>query len=99
MHEPEIPGNRPYKKGGGAPMTPKADKNCVGCSVCARKCPVGAIDRADPAKVDGKACIACMRCVSVCPHGARKVSGVMLAAVGAMLSKACAGRKECELHI
>ena len=39
-----------------------------------------------------------MRCVSVCPHGARKVNGVMLATVGAMLKKVCSDRKEPELY-
>ena len=97
--EPAVPGNRPYKKEGGAGMTPKPTKDCVKCGLCAAKCPVQAIDKNDPKNVDSKACISCMRCVSVCPHSARKVSGVMLAAVGAMLKKTCSERKECELYI
>ena len=80
-------------------MTPKPTKDCVKCGLCAAKCPVQAIDKNDPKNVDSKACISCMRCVSVCPHSARKVSGVMLAAVGAMLKKTCSERKECELYI
>ncbi|HIQ99636.1 MAG TPA: EFR1 family ferrodoxin [Candidatus Scybalocola faecavium] len=97
--KPEIPGNRPYKKSGGTGMVPKPDKDCVKCGLCAKKCPVQAIDKNDSKKVDSKACISCMRCVSVCPHSARKVNGVMLAAAGAMLKKACSQRKECELYI
>ena len=80
-------------------MVPKPDKDCVKCGLCAKKCPVQAIDKNDSKKVDSKACISCMRCVSVCPHSARKVNGVMLAAAGAMLKKACSQRKECELYI
>lgn len=97
--EPAIPGNRPYKKSGGAGMVPKPTKDCDQCGLCAEKCPVQAIDPHDAKKVDSKACISCMRCVSVCPRGARSVNGVMLAAVGAMLKKACSERKECELYI
>ncbi len=96
---PVLPGNRPYKKAGGSGMVPKATDDCVRCGLCAAKCPVNAIDKADPKKVNGDACISCMRCVAVCPHDARKVNGVMLAAVGAMLKKVCSEPKKNELFL
>ena len=97
--EPAIPGNRPYKKPDGASMVPKPTKACTQCGVCAEKCPVQAIDREKPKKVEEKACISCMRCVSVCPHAARKVSPVMLSAASLMLKKVCSDRKNCELFL
>lgn len=97
--EPEIPGNRPYKKSGGGGMVPKPTKGCTKCGLCAEKCPVQAIDRTNPGNVNGSACISCMRCVSICPRSARKINGIMLAAVGTMLKKACSVRKDCELYI
>lgn len=80
-------------------MVPKPTKDCDNCGLCADKCPVQAIDHSDPEKVDSKACISCMRCVSICPNSARKVNGVMMAAVSTMLKKVCAERKECELYL
>lgn len=97
--EPALPGNRPYKKAGGSGMVPKPTADCTGCGTCARECPAGAIDPADPHSVNSDACISCMRCVSVCPQGARKVNGVMLTAVGLALKKVCSGRKEPELFL
>lgn len=97
--EPAIPGNRPYKKAGGASMVPKPTKDCVKCGICAKECPVQAIDMDDPQKVDRNACIFCMRCVSLCPHSARKINPVMLSAIGLALKKVCSNRKSCELFI
>ena len=97
--EPAIPGNRPYKKPGGSGMMPKPTKACTGCGVCARECPVQAIDPNDPGKVDEKACISCMRCIKVCPAGARKLDPAGIAAVEQRLSKICGERKENELYI
>lgn len=97
--EPAIPGNRPYKKAGGAGMVPKATKECTKCGVCAAQCPVQAIDKEEPKKVDEKACISCMRCVAVCPQGVRKLNSAMLSAVSLMLKKVCSERKECELFL
>lgn len=96
---PSIPGNRPYKKASGAGMVPKPTKACTKCGVCAAKCPVQAIDKENPKKVDETVCFSCMRCVSVCPHSARKVNPVMLSAVGLALKKVCSVRKDCELFL
>lgn len=90
---PSIPGNRPYKKASGAGLVPKADGSCNGCGTCAARCPVGAIDPANPRRTDAKRCISCMRCIQVCPQHARAVSSVMLFAAGTALKKACAERK------
>ena len=99
VSEPTIPGNRPYKKAGGAGMAPKPTKECTNCGVCAAECPVQAIDKGNSKKVDEKACISCMRCIAVCPHGARKVNPIMLSAASLMLKKVCSERKECELFL
>lgn len=97
--EPSIPGNRPYKKTGGAGLVPKPTKDCTKCGVCIHECPVQAINPENPKKVDEKACISCMRCISVCPHSARRVNPVMLSAVGLALKKVCSERKENQLFI
>jgi NAD-dependent dihydropyrimidine dehydrogenase PreA subunit len=96
---PAIPGNRPYKQSGGGKMVPKANKNCVHCGLCARKCPAGAIDPQKLQTADQEACISCMRCVVNCPKGARKINPVILAGIGMMLQKVCADRKSCELFL
>lgn len=94
-----LPGNRPYKAYGGVPMKPQADKSCVGCGLCAAKCPVRAIDPAEPSKTDPNVCISCMRCIAVCPQKARSISKVLLAAGSMKLKKVCSQRKSNELFL
>ena len=93
-----IPGNRPYKKAGGAGLVPKPDKSCVKCGACAGICPVQAIDPAN-FTADSKKCISCMRCMKQCPKNARKVNGIMVSAAALAIKKACSVRKENELFL
>lgn len=93
-----IPGNRPYKKGSGAPLVPKVTANCAKCGACAQHCPVEAIDK-ENFKADANRCISCMRCVTECPHHVRKVNGMMVSVAGLAIKKACSVRKENELFL
>lgn len=93
-----VPGNRPYKKAGAA-MVPKASSSCTSCGACAKVCPSGAIDSANPRIVDKSKCIGCMRCISVCPVGARKANPIMTKIAALAIKKACSVAKANELFI
>lgn len=93
-----VPGNRPYKKAG-AGMVPKANSSCNTCGVCAKSCPAGAIDPANPRVSDKTKCIGCMRCVSVCPKSARSVNPLMTKIAAFAIKKSCSEPKENNLII
>lgn len=95
---PQVPGNRPYKKGGKVPQ-PQGRRGCNGCGACAKHCPADAIPLSDPKTVDSAKCISCMKCVSVCPKSVRKIGAVMNFLATQGLKKVCATRKENELYI
>ena len=95
---PQVPGNRPYKKGGKVPQ-PKGRRGCNRCGVCANNCPTDAIPLSDPKTVDTTKCISCMKCVSVCPTGARSIGVIMNFLATQGLKKVCATRKANELYL
>lgn len=96
---PQIPGNRPYKKAGGADLVPKADGTCISCGLCAENCPAQAINKENIKIADSKKCISCMRCVVQCPKSARKVNSAMVSIAALAMKKACSDRKQNELFI
>lgn len=93
-----VPGHVPYRTWNGGPV-PQADQRCTACGLCAQRCPVGAIDPAQPRKTDKALCISCMRCVSLCPRHARDLNSVLLFALDKKLKKECSVRKENELFL
>ena len=93
-----IPGNRPYKKSMPATIIPKPTKDCIKCGICAKDCPVKAINNKDY-KADPKICISCMRCVKECPHNARKVNNTLVSIAAMAIKKECEIRKENELFL
>lgn len=92
-----LPGNQPYKPLGALPAKPVATEDCGKCGLCAKVCPVGAIDREDPTQTDPAVCISCMACVAACSTQSRQVPAPILEKLSAMLSQVCQGRKANEI--
>ena len=92
----DVKGNRPYKKPGKVPLTPKADKSCNKCGTCVKLCPADAIPSFNPRITFGSKCNSCARCIAVCPQQARHFGGFIYKFAGKKFTKDNSARKEPE---
>ena len=60
------------QQGSGTPLSVAVvdTEKCLGCGVCERACPIGAISVKEVASVNPERCIGCGRCICECPQGA-----------------------------
>lgn len=73
LSEVEVPGSYPYE---GATTLWDVDfiavsEECTQCGVCAKVCPVGAVDPDNSSIIDQHKCITCCACLKKCPQNAR----------------------------
>lgn len=94
-----VSGNFPYRKYQSVPINPKVGKSCNGCGLCAKECPVNAIDPQRLNKTDKNKCISCLRCVAQCPSHARYINKFILKIAEIGMKKLCADRKENSFFI
>lgn len=95
----KIKGNRPYKNPGSVPLKPQTEKeDCLLCGICAKECPVGAINT-ETLMTDNDKCISCCRCIAVCANKARKFKGIMYSAAEKIFCAKNSKRREPELFL
>lgn len=88
-----------YKFFGGAAFKPEGNEKCSGCGLCAKECPVSAIDFDNPKQTDKEKCISCMRCVGLCPKHARDFDAKYMEEMASKMEKALGGHKENHLFL
>lgn len=98
--EPKLPGNHPYKAD--MPIrifAPSANNNCVYCRKCTEVCPVSAIDKKYPDKVEIEKCIHCYACIKVCTFNGREVVNNPVLPIIQILESKFITRKEPEIFL
>ena len=98
-HEITVPGNFPYVKPMKMPITPKGNKKCIDCKLCAKNCPMEAIPLDNPRITDKAKCITCMRCVEICPVGARDFPKPLMNLMHIAMKKPFEGRKPNNIYM
>ncbi|EKQ52812.1 MULTISPECIES: EFR1 family ferrodoxin [unclassified Clostridium] len=91
-----VPGNYPY---GGITKLWNVDfiavsNDCTQCGICAKECPVGAIDSENCNLIDNEKCITCCACIKNCPQNARMVKTSLVKDAAIRLNNLYKDRKE-----
>ena len=97
---PALPGNHgTYREYASVPFKPEGNNRCVHCGLCAKSCPVSAIDPENPQKTDKNLCISCMLCVQLCSKHARDLNPLLLKGAGLAMKKKFSERKANDLFL
>lgn len=70
-----VKGNFPYKEKTPIQMTaPDTADSCLKCGICAKHCPMGAIDFNNFENIDNLKCIKCCSCIKKCPSNSKSIN-------------------------
>lgn len=94
----KVPGKRPYIKSANMPLKIKVNNDCNKCGICAKNCPVHAIDIENLKITDNKKCITCMRCIEICPKKARSLPKGIMKVTGLAMKSKLSKRKESFIY-
>lgn len=88
-----------YKEYRGVSLKPEVNNQCGACGLCAKACPVGAIDVDNPKETNQELCISCMRCISICPNQARNLNADVMSMMTEKMTPVLSGHKENHLFL
>lgn len=97
----DVKGNYPYKERKNSPkVAPTTSDACIDCGICAKHCPMGAINLKNFKEIDADKCIKCCSCVKKCPVEAKYMDNEFVNKLTKMLIDNCSlNRNEPELFI
>ena len=94
-----VKGSFPYKPLMAPPkVAPTTDESCIDCGVCARVCPMDAINPENVKEIDTAKCIRCCSCIKKCPKGSKHLENEQIDKIRGMLETNLSNvRREIEL--